>query len=338
MDPAPHTVITIGLDDGYAYTKVAMPDGRVFAVPSRGRVGHANVTWLDHAKRTIQEYETEGQTYAVGDIDGESTEYDAYPYSGLNRAIVQHALQTAGLAGLTVHAISGLPVSAFYFRDGNQRSESIHRKAENLKKPVQPTDGRLAAGIAFHDVIPEALAAWYDYVIIESADGVTLDADRASAPVAVIDIGGRTTDYVVVADHAVQHDSSGSQRCGLLDVRQHIANALRARFDLDQISERMLSESLADGTVRLYGIGHDISAIRREAMAELVERIHSATRRHLGRGADLERVLFVGGGSLVLAEQLRDWFPNQTLAPLPAFANARGMRKYLQYVCQGPAC
>ncbi len=338
MEPTPHAVISIGLDDGYAYTKVALPDGRVFAVPSRGRLGHANVTWLDHTKPAIQEYETEDQTYAVGELDGESTEYDDYPYSGLNRAVVQHTLQTAGLAGHTVHAISGLPVSAFYLRDGTQRSESILRKTAHLKRPVQPTDGRLAAGIAFHEVIPEALAAWYDYVIVESADGVTLDPDRTSVPVAVIDIGGRTTDYVVVADHAVQHDSSGSQRCGLLDVRQSIADALRARFDLEQISERVLTESLQRGTTRLFGISHDISAVLREALAQIVERIHAATRRHLGRGAELERILFVGGGSLVLAEQIRDWFPNQTIAPHPAFANARGMRKYLQYVCQVPAC
>ena len=28
-----------GLDDGYAYTKVALPDGRLVAVPSRARMG-----------------------------------------------------------------------------------------------------------------------------------------------------------------------------------------------------------------------------------------------------------------------------------------------------------
>ncbi|MCB1699173.1 MAG: plasmid stability protein StbA, partial [Halioglobus sp.] len=35
-----------GLDDGYAYTKVALPDGRLIAVPSRARMGSAGVTWI----------------------------------------------------------------------------------------------------------------------------------------------------------------------------------------------------------------------------------------------------------------------------------------------------
>jgi plasmid segregation protein ParM len=54
----------------------------------------------------------------------------------------------------------------------------------------------------------------------------------------------------------------------------------------------------------------------------------------LGRGAELERILFVGGGTVALAMQIRDWFPNQVIAEHPAFANARGMLKYLRYVCE----
>ena len=65
---------------------------------------------------------------------------------------------------------------------------------------------------------------------------------------------------------------------------------------------------------------------------QLVERLYAETRRQLGRGMELDRVLFVGGGTVALADHLSDWFPNQQIAEQPAFANARGMRKYLQYV------
>ena len=44
--------------------------------------------------------------------------------------------------------------------------------------------------------------------------------------------------------------------------------------------------------------------------------------------------LFVGGGTVALAAHIRDWFPNQAIAEHPAFANARGMLKYLRYVCE----
>ncbi|MCP4283088.1 MAG: hypothetical protein GY792_01350 [Gammaproteobacteria bacterium] len=48
----------------------------------------------------------------------------------------------------------------------------------------------------------------------------------------------RTTDYVVVADQAVVHNASGSLRCGLLNVKREVGEGIRARFDLDVVSER----------------------------------------------------------------------------------------------------
>jgi plasmid segregation protein ParM len=235
-----------------------------------------------------------------------------------------------------VHAVSGLPVSSFYLKDGGQRLELIERKRASLKQAVQPIDGRLPAAIAFHDVIPEALAAWYDHIISEANGGVQLEAERLGVPVAVIDIGGRTTDFVVVAEQAVRHDSSGSLRCGLLDLKRQVASAIRAKFDLEELSERATDDAVRSGSVRLFGKTHDVAELVRHARRELVERLHAETQRQLGRGAELERILFVGGGAVALAEDIRDWFPNQTIAPHPAFANARGMLKYLRYVCQEP--
>lgn len=331
------TPISIGLDDGYAFTKVALVDGRLIAVPSRARIGRSKVTWLNGAEQRVFEYETEDTRFAVGEVDGEPTHFDGYPFSGLNRAIVQHALQEAGLAGQSVHAVSGLPVSSFYLKDGDQRLELIERKRTSLKQTAQPIDGRLPAAIAFHEVIPEALAAWYDHVIAEANGGVQLESERLSVPVAVIDIGGRTTDFVVVADQAVRHDSSGSLRCGLLDLKRQVAGAIRAKFDLEELSERATDEAVSSGRIRLFGKAHDVAAVVRESRHELIARLYTETQRQLGRGAELERILFVGGGAVALAEDIRDWFPNQTISPHPAFANARGMLKYLRYVCQEPA-
>jgi plasmid segregation protein ParM len=203
---------SIGLDDGYAFTKVALPDGRLIAIPSRALIGRANVTWLNGSEQRVFEYETDDTVFAVGEVDGEPTHFDGYPFSGLNRAIVQHALHEAGLAGRSVHAVSGLPVSSFYLKDGSQRLEVVERKQASLKQPVQAVDGRQSAAIAFHEVIPEALAAWYDHIISDTNEGVQLESERLGVPVAVVDIGGRTTDFVVVADQAVRHKSSGSLR------------------------------------------------------------------------------------------------------------------------------
>lgn len=340
---APSQVMAVGVDDGYAYTKVALPDGRLVSVPSRARTGAAGVTWLHPGEQRIFEYETAGQVYAVGAVDGEPTMFDEYPGSALNRVIVQHALQRAGLAGHSVHMVTGLPVSSFYHNDGRVQARTIHAKREGLKRTVEPrrhpcSDIKtpVKASVAFHEVIPEALAAWYDFVIVTQDDGVTLDADRLNAPIAIVDIGGRTTDYVVVQNQGVVHGSSGSLNRGMLSVTLRVANRIQEVFDLNDIGEQSISRAVETHRLRVHGKDHDVSGLVTEAKRELVERLYSETRRKLGRGAELDRVLFVGGGSVALTNDIADWFPNQTIADHPVFANARGMLKYLQFVCDDP--
>jgi len=210
----------------------------------------------------------------------------------------------------------------------------VERKRDSLKQATRPMSDALPADIAFHEVIPEALAAWYDYVIVQEGDGVTLDADRVSVPVAIVDIGGRTTDYVVVKDQGILHAASGSLQCGMLNVKHSVANGIQSTFDLENLSEQRVSQALENETVRLQGKNYDIGELVEAGKREVVERIHSETRRQLGLGVELDRVLFVGGGTVALAEHIANWFPHQAIAEHPAFANARGMLKYLRYVCE----
>ena len=327
--------IAVGIDDGYAYTKIALADGRLCAIPSRARIGQSSVTWIHQAVERVFEYETEDTIYSVGMVDGAPTRFEGYPVSGLNRVIVQHALQDMGLSGQTVHAISGLPVNAFYRNNGEQRREAIQKKQDSLKQSVHVCSEALPVGISFHEVIPEALAAWYDYVIVEQGGEATLDTDRMSVPVAIVDIGGRTTDYVVVKDQGIIHGSSGSLQCGMLDVKQKVADGIQERFDLESISEQRVAHALETNSVRLHGKDYDVGRLVDSAKKEVVERLLVETRRQLGMGIELDQILFVGGGTVALVEHIFDWFPHQVIAEHPAFANARGMLKYLRYVCEG---
>ena len=324
--------VCVGIDDGYAYTKLALPDGRVVATPSRAQIGRSKVSWIREAEQLIFEYETDGTLYAVGDVDAALTRFAGYACSGMNRAIVQHALQCADLEGADIRAVSGLPVSAFYRNAGGRRSSAIDEKRSNLLIPVQPKNAALAADITAHEVIPEALAAWYDHVIQERDGEAYLDQERVGVPIAVVDIGGRTTDTVVVRNQGILHGSSGSCSIGLLDVKQALGDALEERFDLDAIQDRLLTRALETRVVRLFGRDYDVSQEVFDAKHELVERLYGETRRQLGRAVELDRVLFVGGGTLALIDHISDWFPNQVIAEQPAFANARGMLKYLLHV------
>ena len=331
--PEEEGAILVGIDDGYACTKVAL-DGRLISIPSTGRIGSANVSWLPRAKQLIFEYETEGVTYSIGQVDAEPTRYDGYATSGLNRAIVQHALQCADLGGRDIIAASGMPVSAFYSKSGMRRDGDIEDKWENLIGSATPSGGGDPADIIEHHVIPEALAAWYDHVVIPDGNGgATLDYLSAAAPIAVVDIGGRTTDTVVVRDRAIIHDSSGSHTLGVLDAVDAFAQEVENYLGVNFSDRSMITHAFDEGSIPYYGVMHDFSGAVTRAKTELAARLYSVVRRQLGTGADLHQILLVGGGALALGDEISRWFPNQIVAKDPEFANARGLLKYLAFVC-----
>ncbi|MEW8074089.1 MAG: plasmid stability protein StbA, partial [Candidatus Thiodiazotropha sp.] len=102
----------------------------------------------------------------------------------------------------------------------------------------------------------------------------------------------------------------------------------------ETLGEQIVSHAVEHQRVRLHGKDYDVASLVDTAKRELVERLHAETRRQLGLGIELDRILFVGGGAVALTEHIADWFPHQAIAEHPAFANARGMLKYLRYVCE----
>ena len=117
-------------------------------------------------------------------------------------------------------------------------------------------------------------------------------------------------------------------------MKQQVANGIQERFDLETLSEQLVARAVDSKVVRLQGKDHDVAVLVDVAKREVVERIHAETRRQLGLGVELDRVLFVGGGTVALTDHIANWFPHQAIAEHPAFANARGMLKYLRYVCE----
>ena len=312
-------ITEVGLDDGFAMTKVAMTDGRTFVMPSHGKAGTSGRTDLLGKSGTSGLYTTEGRQFSVGISDPESTNFPEYPHSPLNRAIVQHALQRAGGLAPDIEIASGLPVSAFYADTGKKRTAAIERKRRSLLLAVT-SESCSPIGIRFHSVVPEALAAWYDFVINDEDGSPTIDESRCQSPVAVVDIGGRTTDFVVVTDQSVDHRSSGSIEAGLLDVERTVESVLSEEFDVPEVSLRLVRSAISTGQIKLFGQAHDVKPLVDPIKAFLVERVHDECRRKLGQAAELDQVLFVGGGSAALKHEINGWFPNHAIATDPGLS------------------
>jgi plasmid segregation protein ParM len=98
------------------------------------------------------------------------------------------------------------------------------------------------------------------------------------------------------------------------------------------LSSVQVEKAVMTGVLRVFGKDNDCSAIIDHEKEVLADQIIVATKRKMRDAADLEKVYFVGGGSLLLHKQLRDLFPHAEFVSDPQFSNARGMYKIAKYL------
>ena len=320
-------MIQVGVDDGYRETKLAWRENgilRTLRVPSLVRVGALGVTDLDG---TLSGYETEGETYSVGDFrEGEETRFADYPLSPLVRVLVHHALVLAGFSGKDVGIATGLPPRDAFLPDGRKNAELIARKIERFSLSIQLRGGGDPARVREHRVYTQGIGALIDFLF----DGETLR--ELSGPVGVVDIGGRTTDVAVVLPGpgglTIDHARSGSENVGVLDILDDLSRLIRTKERIDDIPLSALERALTTGTIRLWGRDREVADLVTLAKARTSERVSRVVSVFLGEAADLETILFAGGGALALPDLLKR-YPHAVTVPDPQFANARGFLKSL---------
>lgn len=329
--------IFIGVDDGHYAIKIVTDSGETFSVPSRGAIGRHLITLKGDDEGIFYDTE-EGQTYTVSEFlpKFEDTRFLEYPRSQLNRVLVHDALRRAGFAGANVRITTGLPVSYYYLPNGERNQALIDAKVSNLRKRVTCGDLKLA-NIVENTVTTEAVASFVDQLM--DIDGTpSADYEELSqVPVGVIDVGGKTTDCaVLLPGMMVDSSRSGSNDVGVLMLIEALSAKLRAHLDLDtSLPASAIERALRTGTVKIYGKEQSVKEIVDDEKERLADQIMSAVRTKVGSGVDLDHVLFVGGGAIVLKEQLLKHYPHARVPDKPEFANARGMLKFAKHVVGG---
>ncbi|MFA6230957.1 MAG: ParM/StbA family protein [Rhodanobacter sp.] len=327
----------VGVDDGHWGIKIYTEDGKMFTVPSRARSGRHVINVSDDGDSDFYSLE-DGGTYTVNPYltHFEDTRFKEYPKSALNAVLVHHALYQAGFGGQSVAIETGLPVSHYYLADGTKDQTLIEAKRANLKRVVTRGGGQPLANIVQADVTTEAIAAYIDLLIDDNGNPSEHAEELQQSTSGFIDIGGRTTDSVVLLPgQQVVTERSGSSDVGVLQLNEAVASKLRTKFDLDQVPPLMVEKAIRDGTVRISGKEEPVGDLVRSEKEKLAEQIMAAVRVKIGSGKDLEFVEFVGGGAIVMRDQLAKHFPHARFPVHPEYANARGMMKIAKYILGG---
>lgn len=275
-----------------------------------------------------------------------------YPVSDRNRVLVHHALHQVAnaLGGLGSVAIAtSLPYSDFHQPvTGAHNLPLINAKKANLSKAVRVIDRRsfqeVDAGYEIIDqsVYSEGVAAFFDSMLdYDPAGGLLIDEAFAGRfrhvpNFVVVDVGGKTTDIVygswtgqVEDQPMININRSESLNAGALDAADDLGSLIKQKFSVRMVTDA--ERALLDRAYFLMGISHPINDLVDAAIKPLAAKIRDAVYHAAGDGSDLAYVIVVGGGSVLLKEQMDSLFPSGLLLfpPEPRFANARGMLKLM---------
>ncbi len=326
----------VAIDDGYDQTKVYTESGG-FVMPtlfsfSKRQTANLGVAELGHEGH----YQIDDLIYSVGDVrEPQDTRYDEFPYSPANLAVAIHAVRRAGVEAADLNVVTGLPVNRYYTSAGEVREESLKKKVQAWRREVRylPVNGHDADAVVPKfvgvQVISEAVGAWFDFVV---GDDGELCEDLVQRQVAVVDIGGRTTDIAVVENAEVVMENSGTTDHGVLDIYAGIERRLKDELNLPtDIPRQRIVSAVASGVLQLGPREHDIRALLDEERRLLAERVRTFVQTRIGSEAlFIDKVLFVGGGAQVLKRELQGMYPQMGIPVEPHFANARGMYKFGQ--------
>lgn len=331
--------VFVGIDDGRFGIKIVTADG-AWVVPSRVSSGANAMSLNGGADDTMYEIPDSDQRYTVSDqVASIDMRFPDYQVSDVNRVLVHHALIKAGLAGRNVRIVTGLPISDFFIAN-KENEQLIRKKTASLrdKAVVNMNPDVVCAKVVQAAVVSEAIAAFWDLRFdANGKKNPEFEEIIKSGPIAIVDIGGETTDIAVVENRGNQIDSarSGSARVGALSLNDAVEQRLKAQFNVDQVNAVQVCAAVETGQFRLFGKQNDCSTIIQEEKKRLAEQIIQEVQRRIRDGADLERVYFVGGGSLLLHAELQALYPHSEFVQDAQFSNARGMLKIAQMHMNG---
>jgi plasmid segregation protein ParM len=237
-----------------------------------------------------------------------------------------------------------LPVDQYY-KNGAPNQDLIGKKIESLATPVfRIGKGPALATIRGQSVVSEATAAFYDALIQHDGEYDTgIEAIISRRAGAVMDLGGKTTDLVVVAENvsSVYKDQSGTKDIGVLQLLDQVAEQIKSELGLnDNPPLPYVEEACCTKKYELFGEDEDVdvSHIIVSACEAYLDRVKNFFVSKLRDGSTVGAVIFVGGGTALIQSALGDeafasiYKGKRFIAKEPEYANARGMWKFGVYV------
>jgi hypothetical protein len=297
----------VGLDVGYAYVKWLAQDGTRQMLPTAVAPMDLDTGQRGALRASDHLVQIDGTAYLVGQgaiWSGrrltDHLRWDTWWHSIPYRAVLAALAERVPPGAIVV---TGVPLSIPLAPAISEPIERILKQTLKARQVVVTQQG-LAAAVALN-LLDEA------------------------AQLALIDVGGRTTEFVTIRHGQVHTARSAGLRAGVCELYETVAAKYREQWHWDVDSYAI--EQAVRGALPLARMGHDPAAAQRDlheqvrlAAKPLADRLLAKCRDLWHDGLWLDRVILCGGGADLVAETLRLWRSDLVLADDRQWLNARG--------------
>jgi len=230
----------------------------------------------------------------------------------------------------TVHLVTGLPI-ADYRRDKDAlraRLQGLHRFAREGRRGQSIT-------VASVRVVPQAWGAVLALLLDDA--GRIVRPDLVDARVAVLDVGGRTVNYLSIDGLSDIPAESRSTERGSWNVVRAVREYLDAEHPgLARMRDHQLMAAIVAGELYDGGDRVDVGAVTGPLLDDIGQEIVDTARQYWGHGAaTFRQVLVCGGGAHLWGQRIRDAFRQAVVLEQPELANARGFYRFAAHLGNG---
>lgn len=334
-----------GIDNGLFAVKLV--NGKNVYVPSRVLSGFYPYLSVESEVNESYLYEINGKKFTIVEKPSNNSNHqflqtrtDDFPYSEMNLALVYHSLLKSGAKG-DVSICTGLPFNQYYLETGVKNTELIEKVKKSFKDHVTvcQDDNGVVGGdlpvIVEHKICSEAVAGYFDLKF--NQDG-SLNQEfqrlQNNGLIAIVDIGGSTTDIVTFDGNTIDFSRSSTIDIGGLWLKDSVSAHVKVLLN----SSGLLPDKMIDDIIINNGIysprNLDFSDLLNTLKLELANKITNQVKHKIRNTHDLSLIAFIGGGSLTLMHQLQNLYSTELVKFVkdPIHANARGMLKLLKYL------
>lgn len=317
------------VDLGYGFVKAIADNGRTACFPSvvRPDTGPGLAEALDGAAAHLPYRVTvNGQAWLIGRAAQEAGGVRAWSNT-LHKESDTHILLLAACALVAepgqrgpFKLLCGLP-PALYAAHKHDAAKELGAIAGSVS-----IEGAHPINVFFEDevfVFPQAVGAFYSEALTEN--GLVKNPHLAETTTGVVDIGYRTTDYLVMTPGPggirPVDSLSGSVDVGIGDIYTRAAQRLAGQTFFT-ISPEEVEHAAAAGRSKIGRI--ELGPALNDATDEVADEIIRTLKRTWRKEHRLDSILLAGGGGEKLYPALTRAFPAARLVSDPTFANCRG--------------